>query len=46
MDPSISRNLDTQHRRLDELEDVVQRLLAGDTTVEVPAARAANATHS
>ena len=37
MDPSISRNLDTQHRRLDELEDVVERLLAGDTAVAVPA---------
>lgn len=33
MDESVQRNLDTQHRRLAELEDDVDRLLAGDTAV-------------
>lgn len=37
MDESILRNLDTQHRRLAELEADVTRLLAGDSDVGVPA---------
>jgi hypothetical protein len=36
VDESVLRNLDTQHRRLAELEADVQRLLAGDTDVEAP----------
>lgn len=35
MDESVLRNLDTQHRRLAELEADAARLLAGDTDVEV-----------
>ncbi len=35
MDESVLRNLDTQHRRLAELEADLARLDAGDTTVEV-----------
>ena len=41
MDESILRNLDTQHRRLAELQADAQRLLAGDTDVELPAPPAA-----
>lgn len=37
MDESILRNLDAQHRRLAELEADAQRLLAGETDVDVPA---------
>jgi hypothetical protein len=33
VDESVLRNLDTQHRRLAELEDGIDRLPAGDTTV-------------
>lgn len=33
MDESVLRNLDTQHRRLAQLEQDVDRLLAGDTEV-------------
>lgn len=35
MDESILRNLDTQHRRLTDLEAGLDRLLAGDTSVEI-----------
>lgn len=35
MDESILRNLDTQHRRLAELEAEAQRLLTGETDAEV-----------
>lgn len=38
MDESVLRNLDTQHRRLAELEVDAARLLAGDTDVRAPAA--------
>ena len=34
MDESVLRNLDTQHRRLAELEADLARLLDGDVTVE------------
>ena len=41
MDESVLRNLDSQHRRLADLEDDVERLLAGETDVAVwPAATA------
>lgn len=39
MDDSILRNLDTQHRRLAELEADAARLLAGDTGVQVTSPR-------
>lgn len=38
MDESVLRNLDTQHRRLAELEADAARLLAGDTGVRAAAA--------
>jgi hypothetical protein len=37
VDESVLRNLDTQHRRLAKLQAETQRLLAGDTDVELPA---------
>jgi hypothetical protein len=38
VDESVLRNLDTQHRRLAELEADAARLLAGDADVRAPAA--------
>ena len=38
MDESVQRNLDTQHRRLAELEENLDRMLAGDTAVSPPPA--------
>lgn len=37
-DDSLARNLDTQHRRLAELEQHLDALLAGDAPVELPPA--------
>lgn len=36
IDESVLRNLDTQHRRLAQVERDLDRLLAGDTTVDAP----------
>ncbi len=38
MDESVQRNLDTQHRRLAELEENLDRMLTGDTAVSPPPA--------
>jgi hypothetical protein len=37
MDDSLARNLDTQHRRLAEIEQHLDALLSGDTAADLPA---------